>query len=235
MGYVRPPGIRPHDTTHSPEALWQLNGTLNDTSGNGHTLTVEAGTETYAQLGGLQGFSFDGATTVYRNAADTDLRVLGDMTIEMLVSWAVGDPGIAGTINAAGFFVHHGAAGGAEADNEIYALQSVTAPGLRYQAQTGGGPTLVSANTTDLAGITGQVLHYAMTRDSGVITFYINGVSQGSSGALTAPTGGANGRFRLGSARSLAAPVIMTMASVKFLTTVLTANQIAAEARRTVG
>src|ERR1700733_858646 len=81
--------IHRHDTTYSPVGLWQLNGTLNDTSGNGFNLTVESGTARYADmLPGFQSFLVSATRLVY-NTSGTSLAITGDMTVECLFRSAI--------------------------------------------------------------------------------------------------------------------------------------------------
>ena len=75
-----------HDLTYAPVALWQFNGDLTDSSGNGLTLSVEAGTLWYADLArGVKGIYFDGSTRLTRGVWDSVLAISGDLTIEMIV------------------------------------------------------------------------------------------------------------------------------------------------------
>lgn len=201
-----------------------------DSSGNNHTLTVEAGNELYGSIGALKGFHFDGSTNLWRSSADSALAELGDMTLELLILFHTNDPGTGA--NSSKFIVHHGASGGTETANETYTMQTIAGIGLRYQARYNVNQ-LTFFETSDSAGLRGQVLHYAMVRENDEASFYTNGVHQGTSSGLTAPTGGSLGRFRLGSAWSLINPVSATIASVKLIPSALSEAQVAAEYRRT--
>lgn len=65
--------------------LWQLQGNLNDSSGNGLTLSMLAGTAAYTTLSGsIQGFNFNGARTL-RSVADPLVQIEGELTIELLL------------------------------------------------------------------------------------------------------------------------------------------------------
>lgn len=61
----------PHNTTHSPVALYQLDELLTDTSGNAvTTLILAAGTARYTNIvPGIKGAAFDGTAYYYVNAA----------------------------------------------------------------------------------------------------------------------------------------------------------------------
>ncbi len=230
------PGInaRQHDTTHSPVGLWQLDGGLTDSSGNGFTLTVEAGTERYAQLpGGIQGFFFDAATNLVRSAAEATLLILGDMTIECLCEWIDSPPPTAPNFNTV-IVSHVGTHGSStEANNAVYRLGAAPTPGLRYFAESGAGSSILHDSVD---GVAQSLQHLAMVRSSDEITFYVNGgaIAATSSGLAT-PTGGGSGRFRLGASEGLNVPVKAVISSVKLIASALTAQQIADEYGRTLG
>lgn len=232
MTFVRPRGFRRHDLTHSPEGLWQLDGDMLDSSGNSHTLTVEAGTETYGSLGNLTGFYFDGSTNLWRSSADSGLLELGDITLEMLVSFHTDDAGFG--VNSDTFLVYHGASGESLATNTAYSLGPENdAIGLRYGAEHGSSGTNISYSPDESTGTVGEITHIALVRENDDVTIYANGVSQGSSSSLSAPEGGTSGRFRVGSAYNLTRPIVGVISSLKFVTSALSAEEIAAEYRRT--
>lgn len=194
--------VRVHDTSFRPTGLWQFtdpDDLLADTSGNGYDLTVETGTERSTYISGDRGgFYFDGATSLWYDVAEPLLRLTGDMAFFCL--WA----NHTGVTNAS--FVSHGAAGETEATNQLYQFRYGTYPGLAFTSESGGG---VDATHTDanLISLPGQIAHVGFTRASGVVQFWHNGRKFGDpSAVLTTPTGGADGRLRLGSAGA-AAPV----------------------------
>jgi len=90
MTFVGPPGARgtalPHDLTHSPVGLWQFDGDLTDSSGNGFTLSLGAGsTQQFVEMApGLQGAWFNGTTFYERTSTEATLQIPGPITIEFI-------------------------------------------------------------------------------------------------------------------------------------------------------
>jgi hypothetical protein len=74
----------------------------------------------------------------------------------------------------------------------------------------------------------GTLYHLAMRRESGAITFFINGRKiVSTSSALTAPDGGTTGLMRIGYSGS---EIVGGITSVKIIGSALTDNQIKDEA-----
>lgn len=218
-----------HGLEHSPVGLWQLNGSLADTSGNGFTLTVESGTIYYAQVvPGIRG-AFISSTILIYNTFTSTLAITGDMTVEALISLPLY------TLSQR-YWVSHANAGATSADNFLYGISMLTSAGkVNYEAESGSGspityaPVIADTNRPPLSAC-----HFAMTRISNVIQFYLNGRAWGvASTTLTTPTGGGSGRFRIG-APSVGGPEGI-VASVKLVASGLTATQIGLEYNRTLG
>jgi hypothetical protein len=111
-----------HDTTHSPIALWQLNGSLADSSGNGHNLSVLAGTERYCELWpDLRGFHFDGVTRLGIGSFVSALGVTGALTLECILLMA------SRTLQTNARFFDHSAAGETSATNALYLFYGIGA------------------------------------------------------------------------------------------------------------
>jgi hypothetical protein len=234
MTFIRSTGPRQHDLTHSPEGLWQLDGDLLDSSGNSHTLTLETGTEQYGRIGSLQASYFDGASALIRNTADAGLAIIGDMTVELLIAWETDRPGSG--VNSDRYMVSHSGTGETEAGNFIYTFASrAAALGLAYFAETGAGTNIGIYGADGYAGVESIAYHYAMVRSSNDVTFYVNGVQLGAtSSGLAAPSGGGDGRFRIGQ-HSSGALITALVSSVKLIASALTAAQVRAEYNRTLG
>lgn len=220
--------VQYHDTTYSPVALWQFNGNVNDSSGNGLTLGVSGtSTESYADLyPGLKGIMFDGNQRVTVNQGL--LKITGDMTIEMLLVY---NPS---SLTASSLIVQ-GASGESSGTNYLYsiAINDVSVGGLVWFSESGSG--VDSSFTADTVTVPRKVLcHLAVTRTSNVIQFYLNGVPAGvASSALITPFDGNSGSFVVGDV-GVNAP-LCGIASLKIIASALTSTQILGEYNRTMG
>lgn len=219
--------VRPHTTRHEPVGLWDFGaGTLADSGVNDFDLTVETGTERYAYLApNLLGFQFDGSTSLWYDVSESKLQLTGDMTFECL--WVMH-----AVVNSAAL-VSHEASGETEATNCLYLFGTQTFPALQWFSESGGG-----VNASFVSGYghptIGLLTHYAVTRSSNVVQIYVNGRIYGAaSSALVTPTGGTDGRLRIGSSLLVRANGIM--GSAKLIGTALTAAQIRAEYNHCLG
>lgn len=224
--------IRLHDTTHNPVGLWQFQGDALDSSGNSFDLTW-TGTEIYSVLNGpLQAAFFDGSSHTIRND-ETDLQILDDITIEMLISYH-GGPGLDSTLLNSGVF-YMGAAGETLAVNVAYSVRChPSSSGLRIMSESGSG---VDA-TFDPAGSPpdGTWHHAAFVRDKNVWKVFYNGILIDTSGTLTAPEGGTDGNLYVGGAPADIGgfdEVRASIASLKIISSALSDIQVLAEARLT--
>lgn len=220
--------IRYHDTTHSPVGLWQLNGNLNDTSGNSRNLTIEAGTERYGEVfPGLLGFAFDGATNLIHNVNVAALQITGDITVEWLML-AVPSASTQACISIGN------SSSETQSDNLLYNLHNNNWR-LAFTAENGSGAG-IDYILTSQGPLMNAPAHYAATRTSNVIQWYVNGQPMGAaSGTMATPDGGSNGKLRIGSVDALASPFTGFMASIKIISSALSAAQVLAEYNRTVG
>lgn len=245
MGYVSSggasavggqPKVRQHDTTHSPLGLWQLDGDMTDSSGNGYDLAIDTGTELYAPISDtLQGFRFDGATGLIYDVAEAALQITGDMTIEMLVSWLIDPPGFGVNTTLTGpYLAAHGVPGESGGDNNMYSLKARPGGGIGWLTESGSGTNAVYDIDCEIP--TYLLHHLAAVRESNVVSMYIDGGLVGTSSTLAAPSGGTSGRFVLGSIGGGGGehPTCI-MGSVKLIGSALTAEQIEDEYRLTLG
>lgn len=218
--------IQKFDVTHSPVGLWQFGGDLTDSSGNGFTLTVETGTARFTNTMGLVGLVIS-ATTLFRNNFEASLNITGNLTIEMLLALQ--------SYTTGRTLVSHSASGDASSvSNLAYGVSITTGPALTFKSESGTGVD-ASYSINDLPPRT--LCHFAVTRSTNVIQFYLNGQTMGAaSSALTAPTGGTSGRFRVGMVADTTenAPDC-SIFSLKVVNSALSAAQIAAEYNRTLG
>lgn len=220
--------VQYHDTTFTPLGLWQLNGDLTDASGNGNTLSVRAGNAHYGEISpGVRGFVSDGSSRIGLSSFVSSLAVTGDITLEMLL---VVSPGAYASGNA---LISHDGVGEVLAGNYLYSIYYNNMQ-LEYFAELSSGTNIVY----DLDELMPTTLcHFAMTRTSNVIQFYLNGRTLGAaSSTLSTPAGGTSGLFSIGGDTNgpLPGPVV-TMASVKVIGSALNATQVKSEYTRTLG
>jgi hypothetical protein len=223
-----------HDTTHDPIGLWQLSGTMLDSSGNGYDLVLSTGTERYTDIApGLRGFDFDGATRIQRAGVTAALAITGTLTIEALVRWNPDNTNLQ-------YLIAHNAAGDVDGtENYLYSIATddAVAGSLDYFAERTAAGSNISYTIDDRLPHA-EVSHLALTRDaSGDIKFYLNGklLGSGSSGLLP-PTDGSAGIFKVGANESGGTTFFNgSLSSLKILDIELTAAQVEAEFERTLG
>lgn len=219
-----------HDRTYNPVGLWQLNGNMNDSSGNAFTLQVGAGTERYSDLfPGVRGMHFDGSTRLQTVSFQASLLLQADMTIEFLVI---------SRSRATGTYVSFSSTSTSGAgDNTQYSLGYDTTNGASLFWRSHHGTLVADSYTINNNFSPLVVNHVAATRTANVIQFYLNGLVLGSaSTALTSPASGSSGTFRIGSGVSGFSTVPAgIVASVKLCSFALTADQIRGEYNNTIG
>jgi hypothetical protein len=208
--------------------LWQFDGDLNDSSGNGFTLTVEFGAVRYTNIfPGIRALLIINPLGLIYNVAEPVLRITGNLTIEMLLQ-------LAPAYETAKVICSHGAAGETAETNFAYQIDmmAVTTANMGLFSESGAGVNALYAITPrpPLA-----LCHLAVTRISNVVQFYLNGRTLGAaSGTLTTPTDSTSGRFRVGTTSSGFAPSSV-LSSLKILSAGLTSAQILDEFNRTLG
>ncbi len=224
-----------HDTTHSPVGLWQLQGSLADTSGSGYTATVDAGTMLYAGIApGLIGAKLDGTLRLALGGTGANaLRITGAITIEMLVRLTAPV-----TDNLPLFSYTAGVDDSSSTFNYLYDLRVRTSRCPKWFHEFGTGSD-ASYELTDLALPAKRFFHLAATRDANnVVQFYVDGRAFGApSSGLSAATGGSLSQLWLGGSGGIV-PSFSTpcnVASLKIVPSALTAAQIQAEFNRTAG
>lgn len=215
----------PHGLEFSPVGLWQFNGNMNDSSGNGFTLAVESGSIHYGQLlPGIRGALLVSARLFYVTFTST-LAITGDMTVECLIN-------LPSYLISLRDLVSHENAGETSADNSLYGIDMVSGTGnVGFFSENNSGVDQYYA-LTERPPL--NPFHFAATRISNVIQFYLNGKAWGApSSTLTAPTGGSSGRFRVGLSASFGPEGVI--ASLKVIASGLTPTQVASEYNRTLG
>jgi hypothetical protein len=218
--------VNRHDLTHDPVALWQLDWSLADSSGNDFTLTKH--TEAWGGMPFGQRCGFLVESAFFNRAYDALLDIKGAVTVEALIK-------LSNLPDAPLCIFTFGATGEAQDVNSQYSLQLLTDLTLLYIAEYGYVATDVYYNPTDYRIPLGEVVHIAMTRSSSqVVRLYIDGLCVGTSAAMHAPDGGEHAESRIGwgcTAASRGASV----SSVKIIAAELTPGEVAAEALRCLG
>lgn len=238
----------PHDLTHSPEALWQLDGDLLDSSGNGHHLGVAHGSERYLEIGGIGsgilghffevGGGVNGIGTELLNS-DAALRIAGDVTLELLFQPAGITVGRGSVLSILVSCAGDPESTDVEVENFQYDLRlDNNSNRMATFNEEGVGVNNYYQSTFDLPDNTIQ--HLAMVRDvSGgndnvIHRLFRNGTKVFEHTTGRVPTGGSQAEFRLGfyHAASAAADASVRgiMSSVKVIASALTDPQVAAEA-----
>lgn len=231
--WVREPSARvqAHPLTPDTLGLWQLTQRSKaDSSPNGRDLTVETGTERYSYISGtLGGFYFDGLTTLWYNVADAALRLTGDLTFMCLFMLEAVTAG-------AHWFSHSGSfASELAADNQLFGLRyhPTTQPTVSWLQESGAGVDAFKDFANNFAPL-GQVAHIAARRTSGVVRLDLHGRIWGTvSAALTTPTDGSGGRFRLGG--DSATRIKGVMASAQLINRSLSDAEVMAARNYTLG
>jgi len=154
--------------------LFQLDKSLaSAVSGDATTLTVTAGSETYARDGQiLSAFDCDKANTLATSATISALAGANDKTLSLWlrVDGLVEDVGVAG-LGATGF----------PSGNALYELQLISSTSkIRAQFDAFGGQLLTSATSVAADGTTWY--HIALTYDNAAsrVALYVNGAADAS-------------------------------------------------------
>ncbi len=220
-----------HPEIFGPVAHWTLGSTLEATFGS-RPLSILSGTERYSDLmPGLRGFYFDGASSLWRNALDADLQMVGDMTfLCLLVAQA-------GTTRC---FVACSGNGETSDVNACYIQYLFTGNSVNYLCEFGSGTNQFYFDVNNGIPIQTPCQH-GFTRKGGQVTFYLNGLQVGATSVgISSPDGGSNSKLALGADNSAAAPFnFMTagtmMASPILFNKALTPSQVKTMYNRSLG
>lgn len=222
--------INKPDTRYNPVGLYNFEGNLNDSSGNGRNLSLAQGTIKYTQIyPGLNGFWFDGATRLTN--ASSAFQIAGDITVMILV-W-INDY----TTNSMNYVICNGN-GDILSTNYLYAMFTDNVSGyLDFFWEHGAGINdgyILDTAPNSYSLPRKALTHYAISRQSNVIRFYINGKQVGADSPVQiAPDGGTASNLAIGMANPTVtnnAPCTnVWIGSVKIVASALSASQIAAE------
>lgn len=221
---------RAHDTSYSPAAMWQLDGNLNDSIGTNH-LSLISGTTLYSYYDTLRGVFFNGSTLLAGTANYTPLLVVGDLTVECLIVFTR----IHTTQQR---FLHE--SGTALSDsgptNNLWTIDTTATNGALQYANEYTDAGTNGLFTSTVVPAVGVLHHLAMTRESDIVKFFLNGNLAATSGILPTPTysGTPQQRIEMGGATGLPQNFQGFISSVKIIKSALTADQILREANYTL-
>lgn len=195
------------DNTHSPVAVYNFAGNLNDSSTNNLHLSDQTGdgggttdVEFY-EMGGKQWayFANDGTTWCTEPTGNALLSITGDMTAIGLVWWP------AWMSETQALFEHGNDGVSTEADNINYGTflsSSTSAFTTRHEYGSGSDITMACSRPVRQYMGTGPML-YSVVRDvsAGTYTHYFSGAEvETDSFSSNVPTGGASGQLFVGAA-----------------------------------
>ena len=218
------------------QAYYKFDGDLTDSSGNGFTMSLSTGTETYTSLPwGYKMAKFDGATR-FEKSAETEFEITGAFTMHMLLTLDTIQPSAPG--DWIGGYGEN--AVDSPSTNQLYSLIIDGGKYLSFTEHTGGTNIIWTAGGNCLP-VVGHPVFVTQTRDvSGNVGFYINGVSMGvtaGSGYPAAPTGGDSvgcSLFVGGQDAGSSTPTYFkgAMAELQILNTELTPAQVLEDAKK---
>lgn len=199
----------------APTALYQFDGTASkytDRTGNGHNVTLVAGTEVQPSWKGIVGSAFE--TAYLQSAAGIGaLQSLGAITIEVqLMPYRLDN-------SSRNVFVWFGEAGALEADNILYSVHC-TASGssllpnasrmleCRQEKDAGQLRSAIFANSSIIVWDR-KLITYTREADGVTWKLYINGQLIDTQVLADAPTGGTTSRLFIGGDGSFFAKAIM--------------------------
>jgi len=223
--------ITPHDTTHSPEVLYNFadGSRFTDSSGNGLDLQASSGTVLYADILDLQMININGSNA-YRTTNDAALEITGAITIECI---CIPPEPLSGSNDM--ILVQFQESGGDESTNILWGVRVKQTTGYWSWYQQYSGAVASEATSTIVAG--NEIQHLAMTRASNGldISFYVNGVLEDTASCPNVATGGTTSKLRLGSNAGNTVRFNGHIGSLKVVASELSADDIKAEYNRTLG
>lgn len=229
MSYISdaPQGFTPENPTndHSPVGLYNMDGNVNDTSGNTRNLTAnESAVYSNGMVPGTEGVLLTGTQWLTHNNAVW--QILGDITV--MFSWR--PTSVASSYTILGCI---GGGGDTEAENALWSVRQVGGA-LQWDSEHGAGiDDSFAPGVPRLAA--NEWIHFVARRESDVITFFLNGKQVAQSSALTTPTGGGSGYLWIGSYFGLVETASGTLSAVKIVPSALTDIQIQTEATKVLG
>jgi hypothetical protein len=207
-----------HDTTYSPNALWQLNGSLLDSSGNGLTLGQSRGASRFGEMiPGFRGYTSIGSllSELSRPSTDAGLLLLGDSCSRSHRTRC-----------------HKRSRSHTESRSRRRRRARTSQSGRStYLVWKQAGATF----STTWHFPPYQPIHLYATRISQVVRFYVNGRKVATSGTLTTPTGNGTSRFYIQANNSVGYNGGTGFCSLKVTPSGLSDAQVLAEHNLTLG
>ncbi len=228
-----------HNLLHAPVGLWQLDGGRVDSSPTGDNLTLVAGTEQYGPgiAPGIRAAYFDGVTRLAGSSpGPAALRILGDVTLELLVRPQQLANGTFGSQLAE---FSGSDTSSSEIQNFLYQLRlqnDLNNPSSFWEDGAGG---LNFHIDTDFVMEPGRWHHMAMVRTNGGAgattgELFVNGTLVSTVATFDEPTGGGDSFIKIGQFDDLNGAFFGFIQSVKVIPSALTAAEVLAEARLTL-
>ena len=237
MTFIKDKPIQKLGLEHSPVGLWLFDGDLNDSSGNGFDLT---GTPDYTtELRDKRVGAIFGTTPWTRPSRDSELSIIGALTIEAVVTVAFSS---ATTMTVCSI----GNTGETEADNSAYyAMIGSSISGasdkkmtLLWESSTGVNRSVTSATEVVPVGIPCHLVWTRSADATAIVNMYVNGVNI-HTGSTTAATGGTSATclFRVGTNSAIADTLGRgsVLTSLKIIAAELTPAQVIEEYNRVLG
>ena len=231
MTFIKDKPIQKLGLEHSPVGLWLFDGDLNDSSGNGFDLT---GTPDYTtELRDKRVGAIFGTTPWTRPSRDSELSIIGALTIEAVVTVAFSS---ATTMTVCSI----GNTGETEADNSAYyAMIGSSISGasdkkmtLLWESDIGVNRSVTSATEVVPVGIPCHLVWTRSADATAIVNMYVNGVNI-HTGSTTAATGGtaATCLLRVGTTSAIEDRIGRgsVLTSLKIIAAELTPAQVVAE------
>ncbi len=218
-----------HGTAFSPTALFQLHENLTE-SVNAIALSTTAGAVLYTEIYPTVRALYVTPTLQLKDTTPGGpLQITGDITIEMLIKLtSLPTSGNARICSYSG-------SSGRPASNNVWQLDITAGGAPRWVQDISTGSTAVYIPTG--VSMPFDLCHFAVTRTSDVIQFYLNGLPFGAaSGTLATATGGTASTFHIGNIEGIVSQALeCALGSLKIVATARSAAEIKAEYNRCLG
>lgn len=228
--------VRYFDTSHTPILLY--NGTLNDESGNGHDLVLQAGSIAYADImPGVPSLYLQNGTRLGVSGLDSQYQITGDVTIMASIV-------VDGTPTSNTTVISCSGNAETEATNKLYGCHFQAASNttgqrlsMAWEHSTGSNDNYNTNTPDSLPPV--HVLNQMVWRRTGTVAdCLVNGVPWGGakSTGLSAASGGSSSPVFIGANTVTGTnDCRMMIMSIQVIASSLSDAQIKAEFNRTMG